>query len=270
MFDIYQNREEFTAVEAAALAVGALPTDSLKAAIVGAAPAETPDAVRAREVFDILKTGYQVASGHVWYLVHEEGTVPARSDIWSLPSVLISSALGHAAALPAERALELVQKTLTIQHDLEEIPGWFERTRFEREYIAAWLVWEGIESAYPFAPAETAQEQQATPPAPVQNALATQEIASVFAGIGFTQDRWPRALSSTKYLEPARVRPGARGGPPALWNPFKVAQAIFLKEHRSNQGELLEKLNRRFIKNKALHPWGDEWESFYSIHTDKD
>lgn len=146
----------------------------------------------------------------------------------------------------------------------------WQQARFTRPEIARWLRDTGLPSAYPFTPTETAQEQQATPPAPVQNALTTQEIASVFAGIGFTQGRWPHALSSTKYLEPARVRPGARGGLPALWNPFKVAQAIFLKEHRSSQGKLLEKLNQRFTSNKPLHPWGDEWESFYSIQTNKD
>lgn len=172
--DFYKNRATFTPAEAAALAAGAVPTDSLKAAIEGRAPCDTPEAVAAREVFKSIRWGYERA-------IHRFSTALAKATdstgIAAAIEAAHSEAIPHYAFSFQLRLLEsysydgaITASRVFEREAIATLNNGFEKLHFKREHLAAWLDWLGLPCVYSFDPNKTTQQPQpqpqpATPPA---------------------------------------------------------------------------------------------------------
>jgi hypothetical protein len=99
--------------------------------------------------------------------------------------------------------------------------------------------------------------------------LTTSAIAQLFDGLPFATNRWPRNLSTTKWLKSAMRGQGERGGASATWCPLTIAQLVYghEKDIRAKQ-KTFETLNSRFRTNPILKPWKDAWDDFYGTFTE--
>ena len=89
------------------------------------------------------------------------------------------------------------------------------------------------------------------------NGLPTKAIADLFEGVYFTN--WSKSLSDAKWLGPARVQAGVRGGASAMWCPVEIAKLLHGKKYATTK-----QLTRVFA-NPALNQWRDEWDRFASV-----
>jgi hypothetical protein len=99
--------------------------------------------------------------------------------------------------------------------------------------------------------------------------LTTNEIAQLFDGIPFTQERWVKNIGQTKWLGSANRGKGEQGGAPATWCPLTIAQLVYdhEKDTRAKQ-KTLKNLNSRFRTNPMLNPWKDAWDDYYGMFTE--
>ena len=103
---------------------------------------------------------------------------------------------------------------------------------------------------------------------PVEVGLLTKEIADTFDGVnGWSADRWPKNLSASMWLHPARISLGVAGGASAVWNPLMLAQLI----HGGTKGgkareRVMKTFNSRFNQRSALMPWRDAFNEYFATH----
>jgi hypothetical protein len=103
-----------------------------------------------------------------------------------------------------------------------------------------------------------APEQSPEPEAgPMPDGLPTRAIADLFEDVHFTN--WSKSLSDAKWLDPARVQAGVRGGASAMWCPVQIAKLLHGKKYATTK-----QLTRVFA-NPALNQWRDEWDRFASV-----
>lgn len=136
--------------------------------------------------------------------------------------------------------------------------------------IDAWLSAEGFAehvrwpepAAISTAPDTTKQPELTQP-------LTTNEIAQLFDGIAFAQDRWVKNIGQAKWLVSANRGKGEQGGAPATWCPLTIAQLVYAREKdaRAKQ-KTLASLNSRFRTNPVLKPWKDAWDDYYGMFTE--
>lgn len=123
---------------------------------------------------------------------------------------------------------------------------------------------------YPFdtAPAQTpatlapvAVEPANDGPAPtvMSDGLPTTAIATLFDGVNeWPKSRWPKNLSASKWLHPARVALGGAGVANSMWNPLTLAQLMLDNTKGKRPRDLLIRtLKSRFNSNAVLMPWRD-------------
>lgn len=176
--DFYKNRATFTPAEAAALAAGAVPTDSLKAAIEGRAPCDTPEAVAAREVFKNIRWGCERAiyrfSTALAKATDSTGIAAAIEAVHSeaIPDYAFSFQL-HALKFylyPPYSYDEAIKRSRVFEREaIAALDNGFEKLHFEREHLATWLDWLELPCVYSFDPNKTTQQPQPQPaPPPVR------------------------------------------------------------------------------------------------------
>lgn len=109
----------------------------------------------------------------------------------------------------------------------------------------------------------------ATKPPEQTQALTTNEIAQLFDGIAFAQDRWVKNIGQAKWLASANRGKGEQGGAQATWCPLTIAQLVYGREKdtRAKQ-KTLRSLNSRFRANPVLKPWKDAWDDYYGMFTE--
>ena len=111
-------------------------------------------------------------------------------------------------------------------------------------------------------------EADKTGPVPVEQGLSTKDIAHAFDGVnGWDVERWPRNLSASKWLHPARVAIGRAGGAPSLWSPVMLAQLMHDRVKGKREKEkLMKAFNSRFTLNPALGPWRDAFNEYFATY----
>ena len=165
--------------------------------------------------------------------------------------------------------------------------------RLERTVLTVRALREYVESIQGFLEVVEATEPQAAPatdtatpapvvsagasdgvepanagPLPIEAGLLTKEIADTFAGVNkWSADRWPRNLSASKWLHPARMALGCAGGASSVWNPLTLAQLMHSKAKGSKPKEqLMKSLNFRFNQNPVLKPWRDAFNEYFATY----
>lgn len=105
-------------------------------------------------------------------------------------------------------------------------------------------------------------------PLQIEGGLLTKEIADTFDGVnGWSADRWPKNLSSSKWLHPARIALGGAGVASAVWNPLTLAELMHSKTKGSKpKQQLMKVLNSRFNRNPVLMPWRDAFNEYFATH----
>lgn len=104
-------------------------------------------------------------------------------------------------------------------------------------------------------------------PVPMERGLPTKDIATCFGKCYYSADNWPKRLSGTAWLKPARIGRGAAGGASAVWNPLTLAQLLHGKTKGDSAKEKLMKvLNSRFTMIPALGPWRDAFNEYFATH----
>ena len=104
-------------------------------------------------------------------------------------------------------------------------------------------------------------------PLAVEQGLLTKDIAACFGDCYYSADNWPKRLSGTAWLEPARIARGEAGGASAVWNPLTLAHLMHGKKKDDKAKEkLMKTLNSRFTINPALMPWRVAFNEYYATH----
>ena len=104
------------------------------------------------------------------------------------------------------------------------------------------------------------------PPLSNGPSLKTSNLAQSFDDInGWPARRWIKNLSSSKWLHPANIDPGAPGRASATWSPLIVAQLV----HGRTKGDrakskILKALSSKFRSNPLLEPWRDDWNEYFA------
>lgn len=106
------------------------------------------------------------------------------------------------------------------------------------------------------------------PLVPEEKGLATKDIASAFDRVkGWPSERWPKNLSQSKWLHPARIAIGAAGGASSVWSPMMLMQLMHHKAKGAREKEKLMKVfNSRFTLNPVLAPWRDDFNEYYATY----
>lgn len=112
-------------------------------------------------------------------------------------------------------------------------------------------------------------QPQAERPAPVEG-ITTAQVATIFDGIPYTAENWPKRLSDTKWLKSSNRELGAVGGATSRWCPLEIAQLVHGKKHGAEKQRTLEALNRIFRRHAVLEPWRAAWDEHYSMFSDVD
>lgn len=122
------------------------------------------------------------------------------------------------------------------------------------------------------APVEHANALETDKGGSAGNGLLTKEIANIFNGVnGWKADRWPKILSASKWLHPARIALGGAGTASSVWNPLTLAQLMHSKTKGARAKErLMNILNSRFTHNSALAPWRGDFNEYFAIHCRSD
>ncbi|MDI1272344.1 hypothetical protein [Polaromonas sp.] len=123
----------------------------------------------------------------------------------------------------------------------------------------------GSTDPLPDVPAIADTETQA---APVNSdSITSKQVALFFDRLPYPADSWPKRLSDTKWLKPARISQGEVGGVTARWCPLILARLIHAREEGNVKQKTLAALNARFKKHTALLPWRDAWNEHYEMFT---
>ena len=119
-------------------------------------------------------------------------------------------------------------------------------------------------------PTELFSKPQALPEAAeVQpDSITSRQVATFFDGLPYTAENWPKRLSDTKWLQPAKIALGEVGGLTGLWCPLILARLIHGRKKGREQQKTLKALNSQFKRNTALEPWRDAWNEHYALFTD--
>lgn len=118
--------------------------------------------------------------------------------------------------------------------------------------------------------AETSSDNPA--PQITGDGLPTKDIATLFDGVNdWPKARWPKNLSGSKWLHPARVALGGAGVANSMWNPLTLAQLIHDQAKGDRTRELLIRtLKNRFNNNAVLIPWRDAFNEYFDTFTVSD
>lgn len=102
--------------------------------------------------------------------------------------------------------------------------------------------------------------------------LPTKDIATLFDGVNdWPKARWPKNLSGSVWLHPARTALGGAGGASSMWNPLTLAQLIHDQTKGNRPRELLIRtLKNRFNNNAVLIPWRDAFNEYFDTFTVSD
>ncbi len=93
--------------------------------------------------------------------------------------------------------------------------------------------------------------------------LATKEISIVFDGVYWSEKRWHKNLSSSKWLHSARIHLGSAGGTASTWNPLSILKLIEGKVKDKNKRKIIFNLiKNKIINNIVLKPWRDELNEY--------
>jgi hypothetical protein len=125
------------------------------------------------------------------------------------------------------------------------------------------------------APVETVGASDGVGPdkaGPVEDGLLTKEIAVTFDGVnGWSADRWPKNLSGSHWLHPARKARGTAGGASAVWDPLVLAQLIHGETNGDKAKEqVMKAFHSRFNRNPVLIPWRDAFNEYFATHCTSD
>ena len=103
---------------------------------------------------------------------------------------------------------------------------------------------------------------------PGEDGLLTKEIAVTFDGVNkWDAKRWPKNLSASKWLHPARTALGGAGGASSVWNPLTLAQLIHSKTKGDKEREqIMRVFYSRFNNNPVLMQWRDGFNEYFATH----
>jgi hypothetical protein len=102
--------------------------------------------------------------------------------------------------------------------------------------------------------------------------LKTSDLAQSFNDInGWPAERWIKNLSSSQWLHPANIDPGAPGKASATWSPLIVAQLVHgRKKSDRAKSTILKALHSRFKRIPLLEPWRDDWNEYFATEIAND
>ncbi len=122
------------------------------------------------------------------------------------------------------------------------------------------------EAATPVPVVDVAELVEYDEAVPVKGGLLTKEIAVIFDGLNdWDAKRWPKNLSASNWLRPARIALGGAGDASSVWNPLTLAQLLHDRTRGAKPKEkLMQSLKSRFSRYPALEPWRDDFNEYFT------